>query len=197
MPKRDADYMAQQREKILVASLQEFADHGMQGASMRAIAKRAGLNVATLYLHFKNKDAIARGIYDRHADAYPTFKNATLAQMRTIIHEAWSKPVDTDLQLEYKFSVRLGSEAMSNRHAKKTADDFNATTLGTFEEGVDRDRMFRHLTKARRRRLARHLFYWWGAVAGSRTLELGKTNEHALADLDAGFDLFIADALRK
>ena len=164
---------------------------------MRAIAKRADLNVATLYLHFKNKDAIARGIYERHRDAYPTFKNATFAQMRAIIHAAWSKPVDTDLQLEYKFSARLAGEAVSNRHAKKTTDDLNATTLGTFEDGVDRDPMFRHLTKARRRRLARHLFYWWGAVGSSKTLELGKTNEHVLADLDAGFDLFIADALRK
>jgi hypothetical protein len=34
-------------------------------------------------------------------------------------------------------------------------------------------------------------------LAGSKTHELGKTNEHLLNDLDAGFDLFIADALRK
>jgi hypothetical protein len=45
--------------------------------------------------------------------------------------------------------------------------------------------------------LARHLWYWCQAVNNSKTLELGKTNDHVLADLDAGFDLFIADALSK
>ena len=73
----------------------------------------------------------------------------------------------------------------------------NALTFQLFENGVDRDPMFRHLSKARRNRLARHLAYWWQGLSDSRTIELGKTNEHLLDDLDTGFDLFIADALRK
>jgi AcrR family transcriptional regulator len=164
---------------------------------MRAIAKRVGLNVATLYLHFKNKDAITRGLFDRRSNAYPTFKTATFTEMRAVIHADWSKPVDVNFQLEYRFTAHLDSEALTNRHAKKTVDEANASLLELFENGVDRDPMFRHLSKARRSRLARHLSYWWRTVAASKTLELGKTNEHILNDLDAGFDLFVADALRK
>jgi AcrR family transcriptional regulator len=197
MPKRDESYMAQQREKILIAALHEFSEHGLQRASMRAIAKRVDLNVATLYLHFKNKDAITRGIFERRGNTYPTFKTATFTEMRAIMRTESSKPVDVNFLLEYRIMVHLGSEALSNRHAKKTVDEANALTLKLFENGVDRDPLFRHLSKARRSRLARHLSYWWRAVAESKTLELGKTNEHLLNDLDAGFDLFIADALRK
>jgi AcrR family transcriptional regulator len=197
MPKRDESYMAQQREKILIAALHEFSEHGLQKASMRAIAKRVDLNVATLYLHFKNKDAITRGIFERRGDAYPTFRTATFTEMRAIIHTEWSKPIDVNFRLECRFTTHVGSEALTNRHAKKTVDEMNALTLQLFENGVDRDPMFRHLSKARRSRLARHLAYWWQALSDRRTIELGKTNEHLLNDLDTGFDLFIADALRK
>jgi AcrR family transcriptional regulator len=197
MPKRDESYMAQQREKILVAALHEFSEHGLQRASMRAIAKRVGVNVATLYLHFKNKDAITRGIFERRGNAYPTFKTATFTEMRAVMHAEWSKPVDVNFRLEYRFTAHVGSEALTSRHAKKTVDEMNASVFKLFENGVDRDPMFRHLTKARRGNLARHLAYWWRALSDTRTFELGKTNEHLLEDLDTGFDLFIADALRK
>src|SRR6185312_1722869 len=46
------------RELILDAARQIFAEEGLEGASLRAIATRAGYTPAALYFHFDSKEAI-------------------------------------------------------------------------------------------------------------------------------------------
>lgn len=46
------------RELILDAAKQVFAEEGLEGASLRAIAVRAGYTPAALYFHFESKEAI-------------------------------------------------------------------------------------------------------------------------------------------
>src|ERR1700742_3361930 len=46
------------RELILDAARQVFAEEGLEGASLRAIANRAGYTPAALYFHFDSKEAI-------------------------------------------------------------------------------------------------------------------------------------------
>jgi AcrR family transcriptional regulator len=46
------------RELILGAAKQVFAEEGLEGASLRAIAVRAGYTPAALYFHFDSKEAI-------------------------------------------------------------------------------------------------------------------------------------------
>ena len=46
------------RELILEAAKQVFAEQGLEGASLRAIAVRAGYTPAALYFHFDSKEAI-------------------------------------------------------------------------------------------------------------------------------------------
>ena len=46
------------RELILDAAKQVFAEEGLEGASLRAIATRAGYTPAALYFHFDCKEAI-------------------------------------------------------------------------------------------------------------------------------------------
>lgn len=43
--------------QVLEAGIGEFADRGLQQASMSNIAKRAGISVGVLYKYFENKDA--------------------------------------------------------------------------------------------------------------------------------------------
>jgi len=50
------------RAAILKAALSEFADHGIDGARMDAIAKRARVNKALLYYYFKSKDALYEAV---------------------------------------------------------------------------------------------------------------------------------------
>ncbi len=46
------------RELILDAARQVFAEEGLDGASLRAIAVRAGYTPAALYFHFESKEAM-------------------------------------------------------------------------------------------------------------------------------------------
>ena len=46
------------RELILDAARSVFAEEGLEGASLRAIASRAGYTPAALYFHFNSKEAI-------------------------------------------------------------------------------------------------------------------------------------------
>jgi AcrR family transcriptional regulator len=46
------------RDLILDAAKQIFAEEGLEGASLRAIAVRAGYTAAALYFHFESKEAI-------------------------------------------------------------------------------------------------------------------------------------------
>ncbi|MCK6501824.1 TetR/AcrR family transcriptional regulator [Myxococcota bacterium] len=61
--------MTDRRDQILDAVLPVFAAHGFAGARTRALAAAAGVNVATLAWHFKDKqglyDAAVDRIYDR------------------------------------------------------------------------------------------------------------------------------------
>lgn len=56
--KRRAADSGQKRALILDAARQVFAEEGLDGASLRAIALRAGYTPAALYFHFDSKEAI-------------------------------------------------------------------------------------------------------------------------------------------
>ncbi|HSO42773.1 MAG TPA: helix-turn-helix domain-containing protein, partial [Rhodospirillales bacterium] len=49
---------AHKRGLILAAARDVFAAEGLEGASLRAIAARAGYTPAALYFHFESKEAI-------------------------------------------------------------------------------------------------------------------------------------------
>lgn len=46
------------REKLLKIGAQEFAKHGYDGVSLNDIVQRVGINKATIYHHFKDKQAL-------------------------------------------------------------------------------------------------------------------------------------------
>lgn len=46
------------RQRILDAAREVFAEQGLEGASLRAIAARAGYTPAALYFHFDSREAI-------------------------------------------------------------------------------------------------------------------------------------------
>jgi AcrR family transcriptional regulator len=65
------------RELILDAARQVFAEEGLEGASLRAIAIRAGYTPAALYFHFESKEAI-----------YAEVLNASLASLGSTVNQA-------------------------------------------------------------------------------------------------------------
>lgn len=54
-----------QRQRLLRAAAEEFAEHGYAAASAASIARRAGMSKATFYAHFANKLACMLALVDR------------------------------------------------------------------------------------------------------------------------------------
>ena len=54
------------REKILAAAVQLFAEFGYHASSMRDIARVTGIQAASIYYHYANKQALLVEIMDTH-----------------------------------------------------------------------------------------------------------------------------------
>jgi AcrR family transcriptional regulator len=197
VPKRDNAYMLLQRDRILAATLREFAARGFHRASMRDVAKRLRVSVGTLYVHFKNKDELFQGLLDRHASQFPGMRTASLVQLREYIRQAWSKPVDADWRRLSAISAHMHSDAISDPRVMRRLESIAGSNLELFEGAIGRDPQLVRLPVAKRRMLARRLLYWWSGVTYYRSDKLGANSRKLLRDLDAGFDLLIADALRE
>ena len=53
------------KERILDAAEQLLADHGLHGASVRAIASAADVNLASINYHFGSKEALVQAVFER------------------------------------------------------------------------------------------------------------------------------------
>lgn len=70
------------RELILDAARSVFAEEGLEGASLRAIATRAGYTPAALYFHFESKEAIYAEVLRQSLAALGDAVNAAVATTR-------------------------------------------------------------------------------------------------------------------
>jgi len=75
----------EKREVILQAATRAFAQKGFAAVGIREIAREAGLNSATLYHYFENKEAI-----------YATVLERTFDQMVDILHEISTLEMDPE-----------------------------------------------------------------------------------------------------
>src|SRR6185503_17130742 len=67
---------------ILDAALGRFLHYGLKKTSMLEIARDAGVAVGTLYLYFRDKDALVIGCADRFAERHRASVAALLAERR-------------------------------------------------------------------------------------------------------------------
>jgi AcrR family transcriptional regulator len=71
------------RELILSAAKQVFAEEGLEGASLRAIAVRAGYTPAALYFHFDSKEAIYAEVLKASLVSLGSAVDRAVAQAKT------------------------------------------------------------------------------------------------------------------
>tara|TARA_R100001369_G_scaffold74204_1_gene102884 strand:+ start:171 stop:899 length:729 start_codon:yes stop_codon:yes gene_type:complete len=57
-PKSEGRSASQTKEKILLAAIEEFCEHGYAGASTTSIVSAAGCNIRMLYHYFESKDGL-------------------------------------------------------------------------------------------------------------------------------------------
>ena len=63
-PSLDKENQQKARRKIILTAKSLFKEHGIESVSMRKIAAKAGFSQRLPYLHFKNKQAILRHIWE-------------------------------------------------------------------------------------------------------------------------------------
>lgn len=76
--------------RILDAAERAFADHGLEGASMRDIVREAGVNLATVYYHFDSKDGLMAAVLERR---FNPLQEEHLAALRQLEAAAGRRPV--------------------------------------------------------------------------------------------------------
>lgn len=69
---------AAMRERILSVAERLFAEHGIDGVSLRDIAKEAGVRVSLLSYYYPSKESLYRSVFVRRFEAYSTERLASL-----------------------------------------------------------------------------------------------------------------------
>lgn len=65
------------RESLLKHALEQFAEHGYDGTSVKRIAEAAGLSQGLLYAYFPSKEALLKALFEQSmADVQGTFARA-------------------------------------------------------------------------------------------------------------------------
>jgi TetR/AcrR family transcriptional regulator, regulator of cefoperazone and chloramphenicol sensitivity len=80
------------RQRILAASIEEFADHGYKGASTRGIASRADVNIAALNYYFGGKPKLYRASVDYIVDWTNQLLEPIAAEARAALQRADLSP---------------------------------------------------------------------------------------------------------
>jgi AcrR family transcriptional regulator len=65
--RRTAD---ESKSNILSAACNVFAERGYEKASIREVAKRAGISIGGIYIYFKNKEELYTGLMREQMDAF-------------------------------------------------------------------------------------------------------------------------------
>ena len=120
---------ARNREKVLAAAVELFAERGTEG-SLEEVAKRAGVGIGTLYRHFPTRDALVEAAYRNE-----------VAQLRAAGDELLAElPPDAALEAWMRRFVAYGAAKRGMRDALQSiaggGADLFAETRGQVTEAV-------------------------------------------------------------
>ena len=81
------------RRRILDSAEELFMQHGFEGASMRLLTTKAGVNLAAVNYHFGSKDALIEAVFHRRLDP---MNAARLAELDRLEKEAGGEPLSPE-----------------------------------------------------------------------------------------------------
>lgn len=93
------------RRRILDAAEELFMQHGFEGASMRLLTTRAGVNLAAVNYHFGSKDALIEAVFRRRLDP---MNAARLAELDRLEAEAGGEPLTAEAIIRAFIAESLG-----------------------------------------------------------------------------------------
>lgn len=129
--RRDA---ALNRERILVAAAEVFADRGLD-VSLDDIARHAGLGVGTVYRRFPTKDLLVEALFERHMDTL-----TTLAESAADAENSWDGLVSvlTDACAMQAANRGLREILLSSTYGQGCADRARERLNPAIAKGLER-----------------------------------------------------------
>jgi TetR/AcrR family transcriptional regulator len=196
------------RHAILQASLVEFAQEGLAGARMDAIAEAAGVNKALLYYYFHDKDTLYGAVLDRFfarllerimgvCDRPGTAGERFLSYVRTHFDSIAESPYYARIFMEELMSASRGGSPHLDRILADYMQPIGTRLLGLLQDGI-RAGEFRAVDPAQfmPSAIGSIVHYFLTAPLRRKFMpELYPTTEKAIHDRRAAVLDFIAAAL--
>jgi AcrR family transcriptional regulator len=79
LPRKTSYHHGNLKPALLTAALRELAREGVEGFSLRGVARRAGVSAPAVYRHFRDKDALLAAVAADCADRLATTIKAAVA----------------------------------------------------------------------------------------------------------------------
>jgi AcrR family transcriptional regulator len=79
IPRKRQERGTRRYEEIVVAAASLFAERGFDGTSLNAIAKAAGVTIASIYQYFPNREAIVDAVAEFYLTAFRAEQRTSLA----------------------------------------------------------------------------------------------------------------------
>jgi AcrR family transcriptional regulator len=176
IPRKRQERGARRAEAMVAAAAALFAERGFEGTSLNAIAKAAGVTIASIYQYFPNRDAIVDAVAEYYLAAFRAEERDSLELSRNLSLREFTHAGVTRL---FDFHTKYGGIK-----AFLDADPRRAPCIRTIHEEVANfapviGRYYPHLPYEE---LARTVFVCSAIVRGSAAAlstaeELGKRAE--------------------
>lgn len=136
------------RSKLIDAAMVEFASHGFEGASTRAIARRAGAHQPQINYHFESKAALWRAVMDQlmseidgHMPSTPTddARSAVEAGVRGLVRFAAARPELNRMMIQEASSPSERLDWLIETHIRPRFETFQLGWATMRAEGQGRD----------------------------------------------------------
>lgn len=118
--------LSQTPARLLDAAESLFAEHGVDGASMRQIAHKAGANLAACHYHFGSKEGLVRAVFQRRLSELNAARLAALSAYEAQARPQTPKPhqiLDAFFGTSLRFARQGSSGAIFMRLLSRSATD--------------------------------------------------------------------------
>ncbi len=152
------------RQAIITAAKEEFLERGYEDASMRSIARKAGITAGNIYRYFDNKDDLNRQILaqtsDDIKDLLRSFRIDSLSKQPRVfdmsldnqdLNELMNRFTDSMVDLYFRkrseFNIILSNEDLNGRIRKWFSDSFGTLIYQKYSY-ADQRQMREYLSSA-------------------------------------------------
>ena len=165
MPKRTAEYMAAQRERVLEAALACFAEKGFHQTSTDDIARVAGCGKSAIYAHFESKRAMIEALTEREIQHYGTAGPRNLKQLERYVAESLANLQTPRVRQLSRLTLHMAAEGLTDGDLPEWEERLFQRYLDWVGPLVRNDPAAAGLSDRQVRDATRRLLFFWAGQA--------------------------------